>query len=66
MGYDGVSKFKNTLNYMKNGQWELASKEMLDSKWAIQTPDRATKLSKYPLAIHDLIICFPNDLNLLT
>ena len=46
MGYDGVSKFKNTLNYMKNGQWELASKEMLDSKWAIQTPKRAIKLSK--------------------
>ena len=46
MGYTGVSKFKNTLNYMKNGQWELASIEMLDSKWAIQTPDRATKLSK--------------------
>ena len=46
MGYNGVSKFKNTLNYMKNGQWELASIEMLDSKWAIQTPDRATKLSK--------------------
>ena len=46
MLYNGVSKFKNTLNYMKNGQWELASIEMLDSKWAIQTPDRATKLSK--------------------
>ena len=46
MGVDGVSKFKNTLKYMKNGEWNLASVEMLDSKWAIQTPNRATKLSK--------------------
>ena len=46
MGYDGVSKFKKTLEYMENGQWEFASKEMLDSKWAIQTPDRADELSK--------------------
>ena len=46
MGYTGVSKFKNTLNYMNNGQWELASDEMLNSDWAQQTPDRAVKLSK--------------------
>ena len=46
MGYTGVSKFKNTLNYMKNGQWELASDEMLNSNWAIQTPKRANDLAK--------------------
>ena len=46
MGYEGVSKFKKTLEYMENGQWEFASKEMLDSKWAIQTPKRADELSK--------------------
>ena len=46
MGYTGVSKFKDTLNYMKNGHWVLASKEMLNSKWAIQTPKRADELSK--------------------
>ena len=46
MGYTGVSKFKNTLNYMKNGQWELASDEMLNSNWAIQTPKRAHDLAK--------------------
>ena len=46
MGYTGVSKFKNTLNYMNNGQWELASDEMLNSNWAIQTPKRAKDLAK--------------------
>ena len=46
MGYTGVSKFKNTLNYMNNGQWELASDEMLNSDWAIQTPKRANDLAK--------------------
>jgi len=46
MGYTGVSKFEDTLNYMKNGHWVLASKEMLNSKWAIQTPKRADELSK--------------------
>ena len=46
MGYTGVSKFNNTLNYMNNGQWELASDEMLNSDWAIQTPKRAKDLAK--------------------
>jgi lysozyme len=46
MGYEGVSKFEKTLEYIKNEQWELASIEMLDSNWAIQTSDRAIELSK--------------------
>ena len=46
MGYEGVSKFEKTLEYIKNEQWELASTEMLDSNWAIQTSDRAVELSK--------------------
>jgi hypothetical protein len=46
MGYEGVSKFEKTLEYIKNEQWELASTEMLDSNWAIQTPKRADELSK--------------------
>ena len=46
MGVDGVKKFKKTLKYIKNEQWELASVEMLDSKWAVQTNPRAVRLSK--------------------
>ena len=46
MGYDGVSKFEKTLDYMERGEWKLASTEMLDSKWAVQTKNRATDLSK--------------------
>ena len=56
MGYDGVKKFKKTLEYMNNAknaspnitkqQWTLASEEMLDSDWAIQTKNRADRLSK--------------------
>ena len=56
MGYDGVKKFKKTLEYMNNAknaspniaknQWQLASVEMLDSDWAIQTEERAVALSK--------------------
>ena len=46
MGYEGVSKFEKTLEYIKNEQWELASTEMLDSNWAIQTDKRAVELSK--------------------
>jgi hypothetical protein len=50
IGYDGVANpdtgFKKTLAYMKNGLWELASEEMLDSDWAIQTNRRAVELSK--------------------
>ena len=46
MGVDGVKKFEKTLKYIKNEQWELASVEMLDSKWAVQTNPRAVRLSK--------------------
>jgi len=46
MGVDGVKKFEKTLKYIKNEQWELASVEMLDSKWAVQTNSRAVRLSK--------------------
>ena len=46
MGVDGVSKFTKTLDYMKRKEWQLASVEMMDSKWAIQTEERAVALSK--------------------
>ena len=45
MGVSGVSKFKNTLLYLENKEFRMASKEMLDSRWARQTPNRAKRLS---------------------
>ena len=45
LGVTGVSKFKKTLAYLENKEFKMASKEMLDSKWARQTPNRANKLS---------------------
>jgi len=45
MGVDGTSKFKKTLEFVKNGEYEKAGDEMLDSKWARQTNTRATTLS---------------------
>jgi len=45
MGISGFSKFKKTIKLLKNEEWEKASIEMLDSKWAKQTPNRAKALS---------------------
>ena len=45
MGLSGVSKFKKALHAMQMFQWKLAADEMLDSRWAKQTPNRAKELS---------------------
>ena len=45
LGVGGFSKFKKTISYLQNKQWEDASIEMLDSLWAKQTPNRAEELS---------------------
>ena len=45
LGVRGVSKFKKTISFLKNGDWVKASEEMLDSLWAKQTPNRAKNLS---------------------
>ena len=45
MGLSGVSKFKKALHAMQMFQWKEAAKEMLDSRWAKQTPNRAKELS---------------------
>ena len=46
LGMTGVSKFKNMIKGIKNKDWKTASIEMLDSRWAKQTPSRAKELSK--------------------
>ena len=45
LGLTGLLKFKRTLRYLEIKQYDSAAKEMLDSRWANQTPERATRLS---------------------
>ena len=45
LGIGGVSKFKNMWKALEQGDYYLASQEMLDSRWAKQTPKRAESLS---------------------
>ena len=46
LGETGVSKFKNMLEALENGpDYQTAAIEMLDSKWAKQTPNRAQNMS---------------------
>ena len=45
MGVSGFSKFKKTIQYLADKNYDKASKEMLDSRWARQTPNRAIELS---------------------
>ena len=45
MGVYGFSCFKKTIAYLQDNQWEKASVEMLDSRWAQQTPNRAQEMS---------------------
>ena len=45
LGVTGFSKFKKTIALLKAHKFKAASVEMLDSKWALQTPNRAEELS---------------------
>ena len=45
MGYSGVGKFENMIKALQNNDTKTASIEMLDSRWAKQTPNRAKALS---------------------
>jgi lysozyme len=46
LGAVGFSHFKQTITYLENGQYELASAQMLKSKWATQVGKRAIELSE--------------------
>ena len=46
MGLSVFNTFTQTLSYVRNGQYQKASVEMLDSKWAGQVGSRANRLSK--------------------
>ncbi len=46
LGVNGLLAFKNTLAYTKAGDYVSASKNMLQSAWATQTPNRAEELAE--------------------
>ena len=46
MGWTGLHKFVKMFEAIKNNDLELASREMLDSKWAKQTRRRANGLAR--------------------
>ena len=45
MGFAGFCKFKKAIANMIDKDWKGAAEEMLDSKWAKQTPNRANRLA---------------------
>ena len=45
LGRTGVSKFKNMWKALSELDYSIAASEMLDSRWAKQTPNRAQAMS---------------------
>lgn len=45
LGVSGLFKFKKMIAALDRKEYELAAKEMLNSRWAMQTPNRAKELS---------------------
>tara|TARA_B110001450_G_scaffold236368_1_gene241760 strand:- start:18 stop:437 length:420 start_codon:yes stop_codon:yes gene_type:complete len=46
LGLPRLKKFKKSLAYMANGDFDLAADEFLDSNWASQTPARANEITQ--------------------
>tara|TARA_Y100000592_G_C5449160_1_gene307746 strand:+ start:21 stop:425 length:405 start_codon:yes stop_codon:yes gene_type:complete len=46
LGFRGFSNFRKTIAFLADKDYKAASVEMLDSKWAKQTPNRAKELSE--------------------
>jgi lysozyme len=46
MGAYGVSRFKGMLKALQDEDYKLAAVEMLDSRWAKQTPNRANRMAQ--------------------
>ena len=46
IGYRGFCKFKKTISHLKEKEFKQAADEMLDSRWAKQTPNRANMLAQ--------------------
>lgn len=46
MGVDGLLGFVRTLELVRTGKYDLAAHNMLQSKWAQQTPARAKRMAE--------------------
>jgi len=46
LGERGLSRFKNMNSAIERREWVEAGVEMMDSRWAGQTPNRATRLQQ--------------------
>ena len=46
LGYERARKFVHSIAAINTGRWEDAAKEMLDSSWAKQTPNRAQEVTE--------------------
>jgi len=46
LGVSGLMAFKNTLAKIETGDYEGAAVNMLQSKWATQTPNRAARMAE--------------------
>jgi len=46
LGWNGLCKFKKMLKAIVNGDYDRAANELLDSKYANQTPNRAKRNAK--------------------
>jgi len=49
LGVTGVTAFRQALKAMQAGDWQTAHDQMLDSRWAKQTPTRAQTLANQML-----------------
>ena len=47
MGEAGVCKFKRALSHLKKSEYKYCAGEMMNSRWANQTPNRAKRLSDH-------------------
>lgn len=46
LGVDGLMGFKNTLRMVEDGDYMGAARNMMQSKWAEQTPKRAARMAE--------------------
>ena len=53
LGVTGFSRFKKTIYLLEHKDYKKDSYEMLESKWALQTPNRAEELRKILRALGD-------------
>jgi lysozyme len=51
LGQGGLGKFKNFKAAIEDSEWQRASEEMMDSRWAGQTPERAERLRDRVIAV---------------